>query len=60
MFYVPCIAIIAALAREFGWKAMLIIIFEIAFAINQGWSCTSTINVSHITSEFIKIVKTAD
>jgi len=36
MFYVPCIAIIAALAREFGWKAMLIIIFEIAFAINQG------------------------
>jgi len=37
MFYIPCIATIAALVKEFGWKkALLITIFEIAFAILLG------------------------
>ncbi len=34
MFYVPCIATIAALWKEFGWKrALTISVFEIIFAI---------------------------
>lgn len=37
MFYIPCIATIAALAKEFGWKRTLYItIFEIVFAIIIG------------------------
>ncbi len=37
MFYIPCIATMAALVREFGWKKTLsITIFEIAFAITLG------------------------
>jgi len=37
MFYIPCIATIAALIREFGWKkALLITVFEIIFAISLG------------------------
>ncbi len=37
MFYIPCIATIAALVKEFGWrKALFITIFEIAFAIVLG------------------------
>jgi len=37
MFYIPCIATMAALVREFGWKkAFAITIFEIAFAITLG------------------------
>ena len=37
MFYIPCIATIAALVKEFGWrKALFITIFEIAFAIILG------------------------
>jgi len=37
MFYIPCVATIAALAREFGWKKALgITIFEILFAIGIG------------------------
>jgi len=37
MFYIPCIATIAALVRDFGWKkAYLITVFEIAFAIILG------------------------
>jgi ferrous iron transport protein B len=37
MLYIPCIATIAALAREFGWvKALTITIFEILFAIFIG------------------------
>jgi len=37
MFYIPCIATIAALWRDFGWKkALLITVFEIAFAILLG------------------------
>jgi len=37
MFYIPCIATIAALVKEFGWKkALTITIFEIAFAIILG------------------------
>ncbi len=37
MFYVPCIATIAALLREFGWKkALFITVFEIVFAISLG------------------------
>ena len=37
MLYVPCIATIAALKREFGWKkALYIAVFEIVFAILVG------------------------
>ena len=37
MFYIPCIATIAALMREFGWKkALSITVFEIIFAIAVG------------------------
>jgi ferrous iron transport protein B len=37
MFYIPCIATIAALTKEFGWKkALYITIFEILFAILLG------------------------
>ena len=37
MFYIPCIATIAALTKEFGWKkALYITIFEIIFAIGLG------------------------
>ncbi|MEM2917479.1 MAG: ferrous iron transport protein B [Candidatus Bathyarchaeia archaeon] len=37
MFYIPCIATIAALVREFGWKKALSITFlEIVFAIFLG------------------------
>ncbi len=37
MFYIPCIATIAALWRDFGWKkALFITVFEIAFAILLG------------------------
>lgn len=39
MLYIPCIATIAALAKEFGWrKALLITVFEILFAITVGES----------------------
>jgi len=37
MLYIPCIATIAALVREFGWKkALFITVFEIVFAILVG------------------------
>lgn len=37
MFYIPCIATIAALVKEFGWKkAFFISVFEIGFAIALG------------------------
>jgi len=37
MLYIPCIATIAALVRDFGWKKSLFItVFEIAFAILIG------------------------
>ena len=37
MFYIPCIATIAALIKEFGWRrALIITVFEIAFAIFTG------------------------
>jgi len=37
MLYIPCIATIAALKKEFGWKKSLdITIFKIAFAIIVG------------------------
>lgn len=37
MFYIPCIATIATLIMEFGWrKALLITVFEVAFAILLG------------------------
>lgn len=37
MFYIPCVATIAALLKEFGWKkALLITLFEIVFAIIVG------------------------
>jgi len=37
MLYIPCIATIAALVREFGWKkALFITVFEIIFAIIFG------------------------
>jgi ferrous iron transport protein B len=37
MFYIPCIATIAALVKEFGWKkALFITVFEIIFATILG------------------------
>lgn len=37
MFYIPCIATIAALVRELGWwKALAITVFEIIFAVLLG------------------------
>ena len=37
MLYIPCIATIAALVKDFGWKkALFITVFEIAFAILVG------------------------
>jgi ferrous iron transport protein B len=37
MLYIPCIATIAALVKEFGWKkALFITMFEIVFAIIIG------------------------
>ncbi len=37
MFYIPCVATIAALVKEFGWKkALFITVFEIIFAIFVG------------------------
>jgi len=37
MLYVPCVATIAALVKEFGWKkALFISVFEIIFAIFVG------------------------
>jgi ferrous iron transport protein B len=37
MLYIPCIATMAALVREIGWKRMLYItLFEIMFAIAIG------------------------
>ncbi|MGB9914151.1 MAG: ferrous iron transport protein B [Candidatus Bathyarchaeales archaeon] len=37
MFYIPCVATIAALVKEFGWKkALFITLFEIVFAILLG------------------------
>ncbi|MGQ9460559.1 MAG: ferrous iron transport protein B [Candidatus Bathyarchaeaceae archaeon] len=37
MLYIPCIATIAALVREFGWKkALFITVFEVTFAILVG------------------------
>jgi ferrous iron transport protein B len=37
LFYIPCISTIAALIKEVGWrKALLITIFEVAFAITMG------------------------
>jgi len=37
MFYIPCIATIAALVKEFGWKkALSITVLEIVFAICLG------------------------
>jgi ferrous iron transport protein B len=37
LFYIPCVATIAALVREFGLKkAIFITVFEIAFAISVG------------------------
>ncbi|MCX8204496.1 MAG: ferrous iron transport protein B [Candidatus Nezhaarchaeota archaeon] len=37
MFYIPCVATIAALVKEVGWRrALLITAFEVAFAIALG------------------------
>jgi len=37
MLYIPCIATVAALVKEIGWKkAMFITVFEIVFAIFVG------------------------
>lgn len=37
IFYIPCIATIATLAKEFGWrKALSVTVFEILFAIAIG------------------------
>jgi ferrous iron transport protein B len=37
VFYIPCIATIAALVKEYDWKkAIFITVFEIVFAIVLG------------------------
>jgi ferrous iron transport protein B len=37
MLYIPCVATIGALVKEFGWKkALLITVFEIVFALLVG------------------------
>jgi len=37
MLYIPCVATIGALVKEFGWKkAWLITVFEILFALLVG------------------------
>ncbi|MEM3026602.1 MAG: nucleoside recognition domain-containing protein, partial [Thermoproteota archaeon] len=37
MFYIPCIATIATLVKEFGWKkSFFITVFEILFALALG------------------------
>ena len=44
MYYIPCIATIAALMREFGWrKAAAITVFEIAFALLIGGVASRTL-----------------
>jgi ferrous iron transport protein B len=37
MIYIPCLAVILCLAKEFGWKkAVAITVFEMVFAIFLG------------------------
>lgn len=49
MLYIPCIATIAALAKEFGWKkALFITVFEIAFAIFVGGVATRLLTLAGI------------
>lgn len=37
MIYIPCLAVILCLTREFGWKkASAITVFEVVFAILLG------------------------
>lgn len=46
MFYIPCVATIAALWREFGWKKALgITVFEIVFAIGIGGIAFRLLNI---------------
>jgi len=46
MLYIPCIATIAALKKEFGWKKSLgITIFKIAFAIIVGGIASKLLNL---------------
>jgi len=46
MLYIPCIATIAALKKEFGWKKSLgITIFKIAFAIIVGGMVSKLLNL---------------
>ena len=40
MFYIPCVATISVLWKEYGWKkAMAICVLEILFAIVLGRTC---------------------
>lgn len=46
MFYIPCIATIAALWREFSWrKALGITVFEIIFALTIGGTASKLLNL---------------
>jgi len=46
MIYVPCVATIAMLKREFGWKAAsYITISEVAFAILMGGIFSRTLQL---------------
>jgi ferrous iron transport protein B len=46
MFYIPCVATIATLVKEFGWKKALLITFsEIAFAIALGGVFLRSLNL---------------
>ncbi len=46
MFYIPCVATIAALRKEFGWKrALSITVFKIIFAITIGGIASRLLNL---------------
>ncbi|MFQ6094790.1 MAG: ferrous iron transport protein B [Candidatus Bathyarchaeia archaeon] len=49
MLYIPCVATIATLVREIGWrKALFITVFEILFAIFVGGIAFRTLSLFHI------------
>jgi ferrous iron transport protein B len=48
MLYIPCVATIAALAKEFGWKkALFITVFEILFATLVGGVTFRLLTLAH-------------
>jgi len=46
MFYIPCVATIAALGKEFGWKKSLgVTVFKVIFAITVGGIVSRLLNL---------------